>query len=197
MTTFGAALSLRSSSVVPAAAASGSGRCGRCPVALDRRGVHGRRLRDRSGPGVGRLDHGRCGHVRRQLPERAAVLVLAAGLQESKLVNLAAATATATPSVCCSSVPRRAGAPGPQQLQDLHFGHRRLPRRADQDRRVADDATGRRDPGGADLRRREPLRPARGRGQALSDALTGHAPAGITCTFPKPTTSHRRGRSPR
>ena len=124
--------------------------------------------------------------IRRQLPERAAVLVLAAGLQESKLVNLAAGDGDRDSVGVLQQRPSQ-GWGTPAQLQDLHFatgafldaltkidGWQTMPL-ADAIQKVQISVDG------SLYARHED------EAQALSDALTGHAPAGITCTFPKPT----------
>ncbi len=123
--------------------------------------------------------------IRRQLPERAAVLVLAAALQESKLVNLGSGEGDRDSVGVLQQRPSQ-GWGTPAQLQDVHFatgafldalikidGWRTMPL-ADAIQKVQISIDG------SLYARHE------GEAQALSDALTGHSPAGITCTFPKP-----------
>jgi hypothetical protein len=124
--------------------------------------------------------------IRRGLPERAAVLVLAAGLQESKLVNLAQGDGDRDSVGVLQQRPSQ-GWGTPAELSDVHIatgkfldallkidGWETMPL-ADAIQKVQISVDG------SFYARHE------GEAQALSDALTGHAPAAITCTFPKPT----------
>jgi hypothetical protein len=124
----------------------------------------------------------------RQLPERAAVLVLAAGLQESKLRNLPSGSGDRDSVGVLQQRPSQ-GWGTIEQLGDLHY------------------ATGKfldaliKQPNWQS----EPLANAiqavqisadgslyaqhEGEAQALADALTGATPTGITCRFPTPKTA--------
>jgi hypothetical protein len=124
--------------------------------------------------------------ISEHLPERAAVLALAAGLQESKLTNVppgegdrdSVGVLQQRPSQDWGTV---------AQLRDVHYATRAFLARlikidnwqtmqlADAVQAVQISADG------SAYARHE------GEAQALSDALTGREPAGITCTFPKPT----------
>ena len=128
---------------------------------------------------VGRRADGRRGdQYRPALPERAAVLALMAGLQESKLRNLAPGEGDRDSVGVLQQRPSQGwGTSDAARLTDVTEATREflaaLVKIGWQTR-----SAGRRDPGRADLGRRQRLRPARGRGQALADALRGHKPAG-------------------
>jgi hypothetical protein len=122
--------------------------------------------------------------IKRDLPERAAVLALAAALQESKLTNLPGGDRD---SVGVLQQRPSQGWGSPAQLQDIHYatgkfldalvkidGWQTMPLAdAIQQVQVSVD--------GSYYARHE------GEAQALSDALNGNSPAGITCSFAKPT----------
>jgi hypothetical protein len=124
--------------------------------------------------------------TRRGLPERAAVLALAAGLQESKLRNLSAGQGDRDSVGVLQQRPSQ-GWGTPAQLADVRFataafldhllkvpGWQQLDLAvAVQDVQVSAD--------GSAYAQHEP------EAQALSRALTGTAPAAITCTFHKPS----------
>jgi hypothetical protein len=121
--------------------------------------------------------------VTRNLPERAAVLTLAAGLQESKLRNLPDGDRD---SVGVLQQRPSQGWGTPAQLNDLHYATGKfldalvkidnwqtLPlAEAVQDVQISAD--------GSAYAQHEPL------AQALSDALMGVTPAGIDCSFHQP-----------
>ena len=122
--------------------------------------------------------------IKRDLPERAAVLALAAALQESKLTNLPGGDRD---SVGVLQQRPSQGWGSPAQLQDIHYatgkfldalvkidGWQTMPLAdAIQQVQVSID--------GSYYARHED------EAQALSDALSGKNPAGIICSFPKPT----------
>lgn len=124
--------------------------------------------------------------MKRDLPERASVLVLAAGLQESRLANLPPGDGDRDSVGVLQQRPSQ-GWGSPQQLQDPHYatnrfldallkigGWERMPlAEAIQKVQISADGTF--------YARHEP------EAQALADALAGRTPGGITCTFPKPT----------
>lgn len=122
------------------------------------------------------------------LPERAAVLALAAALQESKLTNLAPGDGDRDSVGVLQQRPSQGwGSGDPQRLTDVteatreflnalvkvpHW--RRLPlAQAVQAVQVSADASA--------YTQHEP------EAHALATALLGHRPAGITCEFPAPT----------
>jgi len=122
----------------------------------------------------------------RQLPERAAVLVLMAGLQESKLRNLGAGDGDRDSVGVLQQRPSQ-GWGTIQQLSDVHFatgafltalvkvpGWQTMPS-ADAVQAVQISADGNA------YAKHEP------EAQALSDAFTGAKPAALNCVFPKPT----------
>jgi hypothetical protein len=124
--------------------------------------------------------------ARRSLPERAAVLALAAGLQESKLRNLAQGDGDRDSVGVLQQRPSQ-GWGSENQLGDVRFAtgafldallkvpdwqHLDLAV-AVQDVQISAD--------GNAYAQHEP------EAQALSDALLGKRPAAITCTFSKPT----------
>jgi hypothetical protein len=124
----------------------------------------------------------------RKLPERAAVLALAAGMQESKLTNLAPGEGDRDSVGVLQQRPSQGWGTN-AQLQDVQYatgrfldallkidGWQTMPL-ADAIQKVQISVDG------SYYARHE------GAAQALSDALTGKSPAGITCTFPKPTTA--------
>ena len=123
------------------------------------------------------------------LPERAAVLVLAAGLQESKLRNLGPGAGDRDSVGVLQQRPSQGwGGGDPAKLNDVFeattefLNHlvkvrnwQQLPlAQAVQDVQISADASA--------------YAPHEGEAQALADALAGHAPAAITCQFDKPTT---------
>ena len=124
--------------------------------------------------------------IKRDLPERAAVLALAAGLQESKLANLRPGEGPDDSVGVLQQRPSQ-GWGSVAQLQDIHYatgkfldalvkidGWQTMPLAdAIQEVQVSID--------GSYYARHE------GEAQALSDALNGKNPAGISCSFPKPT----------
>jgi len=124
--------------------------------------------------------------ISRNLPERAAVLALAAGLQESKLTNLGPGEGDRDSVGVLQQRPSQ-GWGTPAQLQDVHFatkqfldalvkidGWETMPL-ADAIQKVQISIDG------SYYARHEE------EAQALSDALTGKTPAGLTCQFAKPT----------
>jgi hypothetical protein len=122
------------------------------------------------------------------LPERAAVLALAAGLQESKLTNLAPGDGDRDSVGVLQQRPSQGWGDGdPQRLTDVteatreflnalvkvpNWRHRPL---ADAVQAVQISADG------------SVYAQHEAEAQALADALTGKRPAGITCTYPAPT----------
>ncbi len=125
--------------------------------------------------------------INRQLPERAAVLTIAAGLQESKLRNLASGDGDRDSVGVLQQRPSQ-GWGSIEELSDVHFatgafltalvkltGWQTMPL-ADAIQAVQISADG------SAYAKHEP------EAQALADAFMGTTPASITCTFPKPTT---------
>jgi hypothetical protein len=123
--------------------------------------------------------------INRGLPERAAVLALAAGLQESRLTNLALGDGDRDSVGVLQQRPSQ-GWGTATQLSDIHFatgkfldallkvrGWQTMPL-ADAIQKVQVSVDG------SYYARHE------GEAQALSDALTGKKPGGITCTFRAP-----------
>jgi hypothetical protein len=123
--------------------------------------------------------------INRELPERAAVLALAAGLQESRLTNLPPGAGDRDSVGVLQQRPSQ-GWGTSAQLSDIHFatgkfldallkvhGWQTLPL-ADAVQKVQISVDG------SYYARHE------GEAQALSDALTGKTPGGITCTFQAP-----------
>jgi hypothetical protein len=124
--------------------------------------------------------------ITRSLPERAAVLTLAAALQESNLRNLAGGDSD---SVGVLQQRPSQGWGTPAQLNDLHYATGKfldalvkIPNwqteplaEVIQAVQISADGTL--------YAQHEPL------AQGLSDALTGVTPAGLNCTFAKPTGS--------
>jgi hypothetical protein len=123
--------------------------------------------------------------ITRGLPERAAVLVLAAGLQESKLRNLASGDGDRDSVGVLQQRPSQ-GWGTVAQLGDLHFATgafldalQKQPNwqtepLADAIQAVQISADG------------SLYAQHEGEAQALADALTGVNPAGISCSFPSP-----------
>jgi hypothetical protein len=125
--------------------------------------------------------------TRRGLPERAAVLALAAGLQESKLHNLASGEGDRDSVGVLQQRPSQ-GWGTEAQLGDVRFATGafldallKVPHWQALDLAVAVQDVQISADGGA-YAQHEP------EAQALSDALTGRRPAAISCTFHKPTT---------
>jgi hypothetical protein len=122
----------------------------------------------------------------RQLPARAAVLVLAAGLQESKLRNIPSGAGDRDSVGVLQQRPSQ-GWGTIDQLSDVHFATGaflnaliKLPswqtmNLADAIQQVQISADG-------SAYAKHELE-----AQALSDAFTGAKPASLSCTFPKPT----------
>ena len=151
-------------------------RCGRPPSThFTTDDLHGRRLRPRHRPGGGRRDDGRRGdpvpHAAPERADRAGAGRRAAGEQADQ--HRPRRTATATRSGCCSSARRRAGARSRQAghhrrphpaAHRRRRRHPRVPRRAGNVPDWQQPAAGRRRAGGADLGRRQRLRPARAGG---------------------------------
>jgi hypothetical protein len=122
----------------------------------------------------------------RALPERAAVLALAAGLQESKLQNLVSGQGDRDSVGVLQQRPSQ-GWGTPEQLNDVNYatgaflnalvkisGWQSLPlAEAIQKVQVSAD--------GSLYAAHEP------EAQSLADRLTGNPPAGVTCSFDKPT----------
>jgi hypothetical protein len=125
--------------------------------------------------------------ITRGLPERAAVLVLAAALQESKLRNVASGEGDRDSVGVLQQRPSQ-GWGTVEQLNDLHYAtgkfldelvkqpnwQTRPLAEAIQDVQISFD--------GSLYAQHE------GEAQALADALTGANPAGISCRFPTPST---------
>ena len=123
---------------------------------------------------------------RRGLPERAAVLTLAAGLQESKLSNLPAGSGDRDSVGVLQQRPSQ-GWGTEEQLNDVHYAtgafldalvkvtnwQTRPLTEAVQAVQISAVPEG--------YARHEP------KAQALADALTGKTPAGISCSFRAPT----------
>ncbi|MDP9091438.1 MAG: hypothetical protein M3N95_00440 [Actinomycetota bacterium] len=123
----------------------------------------------------------------RALPERAAVLALAAALQESKLQDIASGAGDRDSVGVLQQRPSQ-GWGSAAQLSDIHYATSaflnallKVPSwqtldlaTAVQDVQVSAD--------GSAYAQHEP------EAQALADALTGKQPAAITCVFNKPTT---------
>jgi hypothetical protein len=124
--------------------------------------------------------------TRRQLPERAAVLALAAGLQESKLRDLASGEGDRDSVGVLQQRPSQ-GWGTVSQLLDVRFATGafldallKVPNWQDLDLAVAvQDVQISAD--GSAYAQHEP------EAQALTDALTGKRPAAITCSFDRPT----------
>lgn len=124
--------------------------------------------------------------IDRQLPERAAVLTLAAALQESKLANLDPGEGPDDSVGVLQQRPSQ-GWGTVAQLKDIHYATGKFldaltkidgwqtMNLADAIQKVQVSIDG------SYYARHED------EAQALSDALTGKSPAGITCSFPKPT----------
>ena len=122
------------------------------------------------------------------LPDRAAVLVLAAGLQESKLRNLAPGEGDRDSVGVLQQRPSQGwGGGDPAKLQNVFYattqflkhlvkvdGWAQLPL-ADAVQAVQISADG------------SAYAPHEPEATALATALLGRQPSGITCTFPKPT----------
>ena len=124
--------------------------------------------------------------VTKQLPERAAVLTLAAGLQESKLTNIPAGEGDRDSVGVLQQRPSQ-GWGTAAQLHDIHFATRafltallKIDNWQTMDLADAIQAVQISADSSAYARHE-------GEAQALSDALTGRAPAAITCTFQKPS----------
>ncbi|MDT4958501.1 MAG: hypothetical protein QOD31_2300 [Pseudonocardiales bacterium] len=124
--------------------------------------------------------------TRRQLPERAAVLVLAAALQESKLRNLALGDGDRDSVGVLQQRPSQ-GWGTEQQLSDLRFATGafldalvKVPNWQKEDLAVAIQAVQISADGSAYAQHEAEA-------QALSNALTGAVQGGITCSFDKPT----------
>jgi hypothetical protein len=125
--------------------------------------------------------------TRRQLPERAAVLVLAAALQESKLRNLALGQGDRDSVGVLQQRPSQ-GWGTEQQLSDVRFATgafldelmRKVPNWQDENLAVAIQAVQISADGSAYAQHEAEA-------QALAHAFTGRFQAGITCSFEKPT----------
>ena len=124
--------------------------------------------------------------TRRELPERAAVLALAAGLQESKLQNLPP-NAGDRDSVGVLQQRPSQGWGTPAQLNDVHYATAafltalvKVDGWQTMDLADAIQAVQRSADGSAYAQHE-------GEAQQLADALTGKAPAAITCQFNPPT----------
>jgi hypothetical protein len=125
--------------------------------------------------------------TRRQLPERAAVLVLAAALQESKLRNLALGEGDRDSVGVLQQRPSQ-GWGTEQQLSDVRFATgafldvlmRKVPNWQHEDLATAIQAVQISADGSAYAQHEAEA-------QALAHAFTGRFQAGITCSFEKPT----------
>ena len=124
--------------------------------------------------------------IKRDLPERAAVLALAAGLQESKLANLTLGEGDRDSVGVLQQRPSQ-GWGTEAQLQDIQYATGKfldaLVKIDGWDTMALADAIQQVQVSvdGSYYARHE------GEAQALSDALTGKTPAGLTCRFAKPT----------
>ncbi len=123
--------------------------------------------------------------INRGLPERAAVLALAAGLQESKLRNLDSGEGDRDSVGVLQQRPSQ-GWGSEEQLNDVHYATGVF---LDHVIKVANWQT---DPLTNVVQAVQisavPEGYARweGQAQALADAFTGKTPAGISCSYPKP-----------
>ena len=123
--------------------------------------------------------------ITRNLPERAAVLVLAAALQESKLRNLASGDGDRDSVGVLQQRPSQ-GWGTVEQLNDLHYATGAfldgLLKQSDWQTKPLADAiqTVQISADGSLYAQHQ------GEAQALADALTGTDPAGISCSFPTP-----------
>jgi hypothetical protein len=125
--------------------------------------------------------------TKRQLPERAAVLVLAAALQESKLRNLALGQGDRDSVGVLQQRPSQ-GWGTEQQLHDLRFATgafldallSKVPNWQHEDLAAAIQAVQISADGSA-------YAPHEAEAQALAHAFTGRLQAGITCSFSKPS----------
>lgn len=122
----------------------------------------------------------------RALPERAAVLVLAAGLQESKLRNLPPDAGDRDSVGVLQQRPSQ-GWGTPTQLNDVHYSTGafldaliKVPNWQTLDLAVAVQDVQVSADGGAYAQHADEA-------QALADALTGKQPAAITCSFDAPS----------
>jgi hypothetical protein len=122
----------------------------------------------------------------RDLPERAAVLVLAAGLQESKLRNLPPDAGDRDSVGVLQQRPSQ-GWGSPAQLNDLHYATGKfldalvkVPNWQGEDLADAVQAVQISADGSAYAKHE-------GEAQSLADALLGKTPAGISCEFETPT----------
>jgi hypothetical protein len=122
----------------------------------------------------------------RKLPERAAVLALAAGLQESKLRNLPPDAGDRDSVGVLQQRPSQ-GWGSPAQLNDVHYATgkfldalMKVPHWQSRDLADAVQAVQISADGSAYAKHE-------GEAQALADALLGRTPAGINCEFVTPT----------
>jgi hypothetical protein len=125
--------------------------------------------------------------ITRALPERAAVLVLAAALQESKLRNVAAGDGDRDSVGVLQQRPSQ-GWGTIVQLNDVHYATGafldQLVKQADwQTKPLADAIQAVQISADGSLYAQH-----EGEAQALADALMGVTPAGLSCRFPTPTT---------
>jgi hypothetical protein len=123
--------------------------------------------------------------ITRGLPERAAVLVLAAALQESKLRNLASGSGDRDSVGVLQQRPSQ-GWGSVEQLSDLHYATGKfldqLVKQTNwQTESLADAIQAVQISADGSLYAQH-----EGEAQALADALTGSAAAGISCHFPSP-----------
>jgi hypothetical protein len=126
--------------------------------------------------------------ITRALPERAAVLVLAAALQESKLRNLPSGAGDRDSVGVLQQRPSQ-GWGTIEQLGDLHYATGKfldaLVRQPNwQTESLADAIQAVQISADGSLYAQH-----EGEAQALADALTGATPAGISCRFPTPKTA--------
>lgn len=124
--------------------------------------------------------------LQRHLPERAAVLVLAAGLQESKLHNLALGDGDRDSVGVLQQRPSQ-GWGTAAQLGDVHYATGKfldalVKIEGWQNGDLADTIQEIQVSSDGSLYGQHEAE-----AQAIADALTGKAPAAITCSFPKPT----------
>jgi hypothetical protein len=125
--------------------------------------------------------------ITRGLPERAAVLVLAAALQESKLRNIASGDGDRDSVGVLQQRPSQ-GWGTIEELSDLHYATGKfldqLIKQSDWQTKPLADAiqTVQVSADGSLYAQHE------GEAQALADALTGVNPADISCRFPSPST---------
>jgi hypothetical protein len=124
--------------------------------------------------------------IKRSLPERAAVLVLAAGLQESKLRNIASGDGDRDSVGILQQRPSQ-GWGSAAQISDIHYATGKfldaLVRETNWQTLPLADAIQvvQRSADGSAYAKHEP------QAQVLADAMTGRTAAGVSCSFGKPS----------